>query len=107
MYLIAFLATFLYLAVLWVIVLTVYNLILEPFDFGPLGIFAAKSALLLAIMSGLYLVPYASWFALVFWWIGLMVIFKKDFWECRVLVVLIWGIGFIGRLFLSALLLPE
>lgn len=103
-YLIAFPLTFIALAVLWVIVLTVYNLLFEPFDFGSLGSFAAKSALLLLIMTIIYLLPYANWFALIVWWIGLMVVFNKDFWECRILVLLIWGVSFAMRLVLVGLL---
>jgi hypothetical protein len=103
-YFIAFLVTFVYLFVLWVVVLVVYNFVFEPFDFGPLKYFAAKSALLLTIIAIIYLIPYLNWFSLIVWWIGLMIIFKKDFWECRILVLLIWGLSFIARLFLTGIL---
>jgi hypothetical protein len=33
------------------------------------------------------------------------VIFKKDFWECKILVILIWGISFLGNLGINALLM--
>ena len=92
---------FAYLAVLWVVVLVVYNFIFESFDFGPLGMFAIKSLILLGFISVIYVLPYVHWLSLIFWWLGLMVIFQKDFWECRVLVMLIWGLSFIFRLLLS------
>jgi hypothetical protein len=106
-YVIAFLAVFVYLWVLWVVVLVVYNLIFEPFDFGALSSFAWKSCLLIGIMSVIYLIPYVHWGALLFWWFGLMLIFNKDFWECRILVFLIWGIGFISRLLIIPLILSS
>ena len=104
-YVIAWPIFFLALSIVWVIVLVLYNLIFEPFDFGPLGSFAGKSALLIAIMATIYVMPYVNWFSLIAWWFGLMVVFKKDFWECRILVFLIWGVTFIIRLFLSGILL--
>jgi hypothetical protein len=103
-YPILFIATFIYLAVLWVVVLVAYNLIFEPFDFGSLGSFAVKSAILLSIIALMSLLPYVNWFTLVAWWLGLMIVFKKDFWECRILVILVWGLSFIARLFLSGIL---
>lgn len=104
LYPILFVATFVYLAILWVVVLIVYNLIFEPFEFGALSSFAVRSAILLAVIALIYLIPYVNWFSLVAWWIGLMIVFKKDFWECRILVFLIWGLSFLSRIFLIGLL---
>jgi hypothetical protein len=103
-YLIAYPIIFVYLSVLWVAVLVVYNMIFEPFDFGALGPFAAKSAILIAIMSAISLIPFVYFFSLIFWWIGLMIVFKKDFWECRILVFLIWGLSIVFRFALGAML---
>ena len=100
-YLIQLPLTFIYLTVLWVIVLVVYNLLFEAFDFGALWPFIGKSAILLGIISVISIIPYVHWFSLVAWWIGLMAIFKKDFWECRILVMLIWGLSFIVGLFVE------
>ena len=95
---------FVYLAIIWVVVLAIYNLFLEPFDFGPLASFAAKStALILAVSLFVTFVPFGGLASLIVWWIGLMVIFKKDFWECKILVILIWGISFLGNLGIQAL----
>jgi len=104
-YLIAFPIVFVYLSILWVVVLVVYNLAIEAFDFGPLVSFAGKSAILVSIVSLIYLLPYVHWFTLIVWWIGLMVIFKKDFWECKMLVFLIWGVGFVTRFFIAGMLM--
>jgi hypothetical protein len=99
------LVAFVLLALLWVAVLAVYNVFLEPFDFGPLGMFAAKStALVLIVALFITLVPFGGLLSLVVWWIGLMVIFKKDFWECKILVILIWGVSFLMNMGIHALL---
>jgi hypothetical protein len=95
-YAIFFAITYAYTAILWVVVLVIYNLIFEPFDFGPLGSFAWKSAVLvLAVALVRTFVPFGGLASLVIWWLGLMVIFQKDLWECRVLVILIWGTSFL------------
>jgi hypothetical protein len=103
-YIIGFVIGFIILSVVWVIVLVVYNLIFEPFDFGPLGSFAIKSAVLITIIAVVGVIPYARWFTLLFWWFGLMIIFKKDFWECRVLVILIWGLNIVISLLLRGIM---
>jgi hypothetical protein len=97
---------FVYLSIIWIAVLAIYNVFLEPFDFGPLGSFALKSVALVAIVSAFVtFVPFGGLASLIVWWIGLMVIFKKDFWECKILVILIWGISFLGNMGIQALLL--
>jgi hypothetical protein len=97
---------FIYLSIIWVAVLAVYNVFVEPFDFGPLSLFAAKSvALVLTVALFVTFVPFGGLASLIIWWIGLMVIFKKDFWECKILVILIWGISFLGNMGIQALLL--
>ena len=99
---------FVYTAILWVVVLFLYNLAFEPFDFGSLGGFALKSTILVFLVSLMVtFIRFGSLAALPVWWIGLMVIFKKDLMECRILVVLIWGTNFLfnlamGAMFMSA-----
>ncbi len=105
-YLIIFPIVFVYTAILWVVVLVLYNLLFEAFDFGALGTFAGKSAILIAIVSlVLTLVPFGGLASLIVWWIGLMMVFNKDFWECRILVILIWGINFLFGLLIQGLVL--
>jgi hypothetical protein len=105
-YLILFPIVFIYTAILWVAVLVVYNLLFEPFDFGALTDFAWKSAILVAIVSIIVtFVPFGGLASLIVWWIGLMIVFKKDFWECRILVILIWFVNFIFGLLIRGLVL--
>src|SRR5262245_25621960 len=106
-YVIAFPIIFIYLSVLWVGVLVVYNIFFEPFDFGPLASFAGKSAILIAVITAISLIPYVYFFSLIFWWIGLMIIFKKDLWECKILVFLIWGLSILFRFVLGGLLMAS
>ena len=97
--------TFVYTAVLWAVVLLLYNMLFEPFDFGALGWFAGKSAILISIVSLITIVSYGILATLPVWWIGLMVIFKKDLMECKILVVMIWFTSFLFRLAMGALFL--
>jgi len=102
---IMFVVAFFYLAIIWVVVLAIYYVFLEPFDFAPLGSFVGKSiALILIVALFTAVVPYGNYATLIIWWIGLTLIFKKDFWECKILVILIWGISFLVWLGVKALL---
>lgn len=103
-YFIAFLIVFTYTAILWVIVLAIYSAFFEPFDFGPLSTFALKSAILVGIVSasGLFLGIGGRLANLLIWWLGLILLFRRDFWESRVLVVLLWGVNFLVGLLLQA-----
>ena len=95
-YLIVLPIVFVYTVIVWTAVLVVYNLLFEPFDFGALSTFAWKSAILVLIASlVITFVPLGIYASLLVWLIGLMLIFKKDPWECRVLVILIWGAYFL------------
>jgi len=104
-YLIILPIVFIYTAILWVVVLVLYNLIFEPFDFGPLGTFAAKSVgLVLLVSLVVTFAPFGMLASLIVWWLGLMLIFKKDFWECRIFVIMIWGINFLVGLGINAII---
>jgi hypothetical protein len=98
---------FAYTAILWVAVLVLFNVLFEPFDFGPLGWFTVKSAilvLLVTLLVGFYPIL-GGLVSLAVWWIGLVVIFKKDLLECKGLVFLIWGTNFLFGLAIQAMLL--
>src|SRR5262245_32176982 len=81
-YVVAFLIIFVYTAILWVIVLALYSSLIEPFDFGPLGSFALKSAVLISVicLSALFFGIAGRLVNLLIWWIGLVVLFRKDMW---------------------------
>jgi hypothetical protein len=94
---------FLYTAVLWVVVLVIYSTFVESFDFGVLSTFAWKSVILIAIVAAVEtFVDYGGWFAVFIWALGLLVLFRKDLWEMRILIVMIWVsnlvVGWIIRL---------
>jgi hypothetical protein len=101
--LLLFTIIFLYTAVLWVVILFIYSTFVEPFDFGVLSTFAWKSVILVAIVSAVEtFVPYGGWFAVFIWGLGLLILFQKDLWEMRILIVMIWAsnlvVGWIIRL---------
>lgn len=47
-------------------------------------------------------VPYGRWATLPVWLIGLMTLFRLDFWEVRILFLFNWGLNFLVRWFLFA-----
>ena len=94
MELIIFAIVFAYSLVLWGIVLGVYGLVIEPIDFGYLPTFAWKSLLLVGVVALVVtFIPLGRFLTLIVWWVGIAVIFRMDFWECRMVVFLIWGIN--------------
>ncbi|MCS7046333.1 MAG: hypothetical protein NZO58_08260 [Gemmataceae bacterium] len=82
-----------YSAVLWVVVLVLYSVWIEPFDFGPLSSFAWRSSVLLTIVTTntLLLKTTGDLINLLVWWLGMLILFRRDFWESRVLVMMVWG----------------
>jgi len=91
-----FAIVFLYTAVLWVVILFIYSTFVESFDFGVLSTFAWKSAILIAIISAVTVfVPYGGFFTLLIWALGLLLLFRKDPWEARILIVMIWVSNFV------------
>ncbi len=96
---------YLYTAILWVVVLVVYSMLMEPFDFGVLSTFVWKSALLVAIVAAVVaFVPMGGLISLGIWILGLLILFRKDLWECRVLVLLLWALNYVTGLLLQFLL---
>jgi hypothetical protein len=100
-----FAIVFLYTAILWVVVLILYSVFIESFDFGRLSTFALKSVLIVGIVAAVAtFVPYGGLLNLLVWALGLLIIFRKDMWELRVLVLLLWGVNFAAGLLLRGIL---
>lgn len=76
-------------------------------DFGEVHIVLAKAIPLLIVVTLLQLVPfpYGDLLAVPIWWIGLMVLFRLDFWEVRTLVFVNWILNAIAHYFFLAMLL--
>jgi hypothetical protein len=98
---------FLYTSVLWIVVLYLYNRFIEGFDFGNFPGFLGKSVLLIAVVSlcGFHL--YGILLSVIIWWGGLMLLFKKEFWECRILVLLLWGLFFVTGMLITGVLIEN
>ncbi|MBM4069374.1 MAG: hypothetical protein FJ271_10565 [Planctomycetes bacterium] len=95
-----------YTAIVWVAVIFLYSFFIESFDFGALSTFAWKSALLVGILAAVTVwVPYGGFFTLFVWALGLLIVFQKDLWESRVLIILLWSVNFVAGLVLRGLLL--
>lgn len=73
-------------------------------DFGQVHVVLAKAIPLLIVVSLLELVPFGIVLSIPIWWIGLMVLFRLDFWEVRTLVFINWGLNALAHFaLLSAL----
>jgi hypothetical protein len=57
-------------------------------DFGQVHIVLAKAIPLLIVVSLLQLVSFGIVISIPVWWLGLMLLFRLDFWEVRTLVAI-------------------
>ncbi len=75
-------------------------------EFGQVHIVLLKAIPLLIIVSLLQEVPGGFGFVLPIpvWWIGLMLLFRLDFWEVRTLVALNWGLNALAHFLLLGML---
>jgi hypothetical protein len=100
----AFVILYLALAVVWVVSLFAYNAIVGGLDIGgPLGMFALKSAGLVAVATIVIVLPFGGFLVIGVWWLGLVFLFGMEFWDAKILVAIIWGITFLLRLAVFAL----
>jgi hypothetical protein len=96
-YVIAFVTLFVAYSVIWIASLVVYSMLIGGIDFGVLWQFALKSAALVAVVSLLVLIPFGGWLALAAWWFGAVFLFDMEFWEAKVLVLIVWALSFAIR----------
>lgn len=96
---------FVYTLVLWILVLTIYHLTIESFAFGPLVSFVWKSLIMVgAVAAVITLVPGGFLASLLIWWLGLTLLFDRDFWESRMLIIVLWSVNFVAGLALRAVI---
>src|ERR1041385_4048187 len=105
--LVKFSIIFVYTSILWGVVVYLYNRFFEPFEFGTLGSFLGKSALLIFVVSlcGLHFIGILI--SVLIWWAGLRLLFKEDFWACRILVLLLWGLFFASSILIAGFVIEE
>ena len=83
----------------------IYSAFFESFDFGRLSTFVLKSVIIVSVVAAVAtFVPYGGLLNLVIWALGLLIIFRKDVWELRVLVFLLWGVNFAAGLLIRGFL---
>ncbi len=75
-------------------------------DFGQVHIVLVKAIPLLILVSVLQEVPggFGIVLSIAVWWIGLMLLFRLDFWEVRTLVALNWGLNTLAHFLLLGML---
>ncbi|SRR5579875_3512732 len=73
-------------------------------EFGQVHIVLAKAIPLLIVVNLLQLVSFGIVLSIPIWWIGLMVLFRLDFWEVRTLVAINWGLNALAHFALLAAL---
>lgn len=87
--------------VIWLIVVLIYNKVIESIDFGSLPRFVLKSLLIVAVVVPvIFYVPFGGYLSFAVWGIGLMIIFHMDVWEAKMLVMLIWAVNFAASIML-------
>ena len=74
-------------------------------EFGALHMVLLKAIPLILVVNCVALLPGALGFFLPLpvWWFGLMIVFRLDFWEARMLVVTNWILNILAHLLLLTL----
>ncbi len=75
-------------------------------EFGALHMVLLKAIPLIVLVNLVALLPGAWGFFLPLpvWWVGLMIVFRLDFWEARTLVITNWVLNILAHLLLLTLL---
>ena len=95
---------FVFSVIILIISMVLTSSLMGGVDFGAVHIVVLKAIPLLIAVNLLAAIPYGIYLAIPVWWIGLMILFRLDFWEVRTLVVVNWALNFIVRLILISLL---
>src|SRR5262249_45657771 len=66
------------------------SVMLGAIEIGELHVALFKAFFLLVLVNVVALVPFGNYFTWLVWLVGLMVIFRLDLWEARVLFVINW-----------------
>ena len=67
-------------------------------EFGEAHIVIPKAVGLLLVVNTIALLPFGRIIAGPIWLIGLMVLFRLELWEARILVVTNWGLNFLAQM---------
>jgi hypothetical protein len=67
-------------------------------EFGEAHVVIPKALGLLFVVNLIGLLPFGIFLAFPVWAVGLMVLFKLDFWETRVLIGVNWGLNVVARI---------
>jgi hypothetical protein len=97
-YAVGFAILYVIVAIIFVAATVAYSALIGSLDFGAFWPFVGKAALLVGIAAAVMLLPYGGWIVLVVWWVGVVLVFRVDFWQARILVVIIWALSFLVRL---------
>jgi hypothetical protein len=74
-------------------------------EFGEVHVVIPKALGLLFVVNLIGLLPFGIFLAFPVWAIGLMVLFKLDLWETRVLITVNWGLNAVVRFGLMSVIL--
>ncbi|HZZ80620.1 MAG TPA: hypothetical protein VFE62_19105, partial [Gemmataceae bacterium] len=75
----------------FVVAMYISSIWFEAFDFGELQVTLVKAFVLVTIASVVSLFPYGGFILAFFvWCVGIMMLFKLDLWETRLLIALNW-----------------
>lgn len=92
------------IAVIFAVAVVLYASFIGGVEFGVLGPFLLKSAALIAVVTLVMFIPYGGFLTLAVWWGGFVLLFGMEFWEAKVIVAIIWGLTFVTRMALLAVL---
>jgi hypothetical protein len=95
---VVFLVSLPFSIVIFFIAMYISSVMLGAMEIGDLRVSIPKAILLIALINMVSLVPImGGYLALPVWVVGLMVLFRLDLWECRMLLFINWILNFALR----------
>jgi hypothetical protein len=92
-------------AVILIVSMVASSAIAGGIEFGEVHVVVPKAIALLVVVNLVSVLPFGFFLALPIWIVGLMALFKLDFWEARILFAVNWVLNTVVRLFLLAAVL--
>jgi len=92
--------------VILIISMFISSAIVGGIDFGEVHVVIPKALILLLITNPIYAIPCIGGFlALPIWFIGLMLVFRMEIWETRVLVIVNWVLNWVAFIFVLSVII--
>jgi hypothetical protein len=91
--------------VIFFLAVIITSVAIEALDIGEIHAAVFKAFLLVVLVNLVRLVPFGGYLTLLVWLVGLLVVFRLDLWEARMVLLINWLLNMAVSFFLLGLLM--